>query len=234
MNSNPEKSVAEFVRLTQPYHKHLYGIALSLCKDADQAQDLTQEALIRAFEAFDRYRQGESILPWLRQILRNLFWDTFKTGRARHEIAEREFNPDKLSPIVDRIDHNTDDPLAKLERHQISSWLQEEIAALDPSHQQVLELCVMQELSFEEAAEMASIPVGTVASRLARARAQLRERMLRRAAIVQRKEGSCEESIFLDEKGTPARISSTKNASRFSRGESELKKQVSKGAKTPL
>jgi RNA polymerase sigma factor (sigma-70 family) len=83
-----KEDISEFVKLTRPHHRQLYGIALSLCRDPDQAQDLTQEALIKAYQAFDRFRSDEPILPWLRRILRNVYLDTFKTGRARHEVNE--------------------------------------------------------------------------------------------------------------------------------------------------
>jgi RNA polymerase sigma-70 factor, ECF subfamily len=204
VDRDPDKRVSEFVRLTEPCHKQLYGIALSLCKDADQANDLTQETLIRAFEAFDQFRPGAPIMPWLRQILRHIFLDTFKTGRARHEISERELSSVEGSPCFEVAD-DRNNPLAQVERSQLSRWLQEEIAALDPAHQQVLMLCIMQDLSFEEAAESAGIPVGTISSRLARARAQLRERMTRKIAMARRHEGNCMESVFLDEKDSIAR-----------------------------
>jgi RNA polymerase sigma-70 factor, ECF subfamily len=172
--------IAEFVQLTEPHHRHLYGIALSLCRDADQAADLTQEALIRAFEAFDRFQVGAPVLPWLRRILRNLFLDSFKTGRARHEVTESAIGSTD-DPFQIEVADERDDPLTHLERSEHNTWLAEEIAALSPDHQQVLNLCVMQDLSFEDAAEMTRIPVGTIASRLARARSQLRARMLKRA-----------------------------------------------------
>jgi RNA polymerase sigma-70 factor (ECF subfamily) len=170
--------IAEFVRLTQPHHQHLYGIALALCRDRDQAADLTQETLVRAFEAFDRFRPDAPVVPWLRRILRNLFLDGFKTGRARHELSASAIGDESATTEV--ADEGLD-PLAQLERAQLSGWLEEEIARLGPDHRQVVMLCVMQDLSFEEAAELLGVPVGTVASRLARARAQLRDRMLLRA-----------------------------------------------------
>lgn len=194
------KDVSEFVRLTEPHHKQLYGIAIALCRDPDKAADLVQEALIRAFEAFDRFRRDEPVLPWIRRILRNVYLDSFKTGRYRHEVPESELGPTH-KPADLAV--SAPDPLAKLEQDQLFTWVREEMTCLDPTHQQVLELCVMQELSFVEAAEIAEIPVGTLASRLARARVQLRKRVLRRVARVQRQEGK-----LMDVKDVPGRTSS--------------------------
>jgi RNA polymerase sigma-70 factor, ECF subfamily len=170
------------VRLTEPHHRHLYGIALALCHDADQAADLTQETLIHAFAAFDRFRPGASMRPWLRSILRHLFLDTFKTGRSRHEVAESDIAAAEGSSLTEIPDERPD-PLAELERAELQQWVQQEIAALSPAHRQVLTLCVVHGLGFAEAAELAGIPVGTVASRLGRARAELRERLLRRTSL---------------------------------------------------
>jgi RNA polymerase sigma-70 factor (ECF subfamily) len=203
-DAKTHQRIAEFVRLTQPHHQQLYGVALSLCRDKDQAHDLTQEALVRAFEAFDQFRQGAPIWPWLRRILRNLFLDTFKTGRAQHEIGEREMSARDPSPLLTRAD-DSPDVLTQMERSQLSLWLQEEIASLAPSQKQVLELCVMQGLSFEEAAEVAGIPVGTIASRLARARAELRARMLKRTTIEHPPEAKQAQLLSMDEKKAPSR-----------------------------
>lgn len=197
MSSTDKTGVAEFVRLTEPCHRQLYGVALSLCRDADQAADLAQETLVHAFEAFHRFQPGAPVFPWLRRILRNVFLDTFKTGRARHEVAESEMSGSELSHGMLEMREGPD-PLARLEHAQLAAWMQEEIASLSPAHQQVLLLCVMQDLSFQEAADISGMPVGTVASRLARARAELRERMLRRAAVVRRQEGEDGESLLPD------------------------------------
>jgi RNA polymerase sigma-70 factor, ECF subfamily len=178
---------AEFVRLTEPHHRDLYGVALALCHDADQAADLAQEALVRAYEAFDRSRPGAPVRPWLRSILRNLFLDTFKTGRARHEVTDSELGSGQGAGLAEMAAEGVD-PLARLEQAELQAWVREEIAALSVDHQQVLELCVMHEMGFAEAAELAGIPVGTVASRLGRARVELRERLRRRAAARKKQE----------------------------------------------
>lgn len=175
-----DNHVATFVRLTAPHQRELLGLARALCRDPDQAADLAQETLIHAFNAFDRFRPDAPVRPWLRRILRNLFLDSLKTGRARHEVrADGGLGEDDPSPPDVAVDPA--DPLAALERAELAGWLREEIQALDPDRRQVVELCVIHELSFQEIAELTGVPVGTVASRLARGRATLRERMLARA-----------------------------------------------------
>lgn len=171
--------VARFVQTTRPFHERLFRIALTLCRDRDQAADLTQEALIRAFRAFDRFREGEAVLPWLARILRNLHLDTFKTGRARHEVAAHQLSADRGDPL-DFQPSRVPDPLAALERSRLSAFLTEELEALDPDHRLVVILCDIEEFSYQEAADVAGIPIGTVRSRLSRCREHLRQRLLRR------------------------------------------------------
>jgi RNA polymerase sigma-70 factor (ECF subfamily) len=177
--SPPEKTdtlVSRFTRVTGPLHARLYRIARSLCRDDDQAADLTQETLIRAFCAFDSFRAGEPVLPWLCRILRNVHLDSFKTGRARHELSRRELPGTPDDPYQD-VASSSPDALRLLERQSLRSFLNAEIEALEPGQRLILLLCDVEEMSYQEAAEIAGVPVGTVRSRLARARERLRERL---------------------------------------------------------
>jgi RNA polymerase sigma-70 factor (ECF subfamily) len=182
--SRAEDQVSRFVEVTAPYHERLFRIAMTLCHDRDQAADLTQETLVRAFSAFDRFRVGEPVLPWLARILRNLHLDLVKSGRARYEVPARQLGErqERQEDPFANVAAKTPDPLTELERSQLAGWLAEELEALEPAHQLIVVLCDVEELSYQEAAEVAGIPVGTVRSRLSRAREQLRERLRRRMA----------------------------------------------------
>jgi RNA polymerase sigma-70 factor (ECF subfamily) len=173
-----QRRVSEFVRQTRPFHERLYRIALSLCRDRDQAADLTQEALVRAFRSFDSFRPGAPVLPWLARILRNVHLDSFKTGRAQHEVAEHQL--DREGPGIDAsVAHPAPDPLAALERAELGARLAREMETLDPGQRQTLILCDIEGFSYQEAAEAEGVPVGTIRSRLARGRAELRRRLRR-------------------------------------------------------
>lgn len=178
-SAHRDQLVADFVRISRPFHERLYRLALTLCHDQDQAADLTQEALVRAFKAFDRYDQSLPIFPWLCRILRNLHLDSFKTGRARHEVAGHRLETSGAD-IYENVSAPISDPCVQAERSQLTAWLQEEIALLDEAHGTILILCDIEGLSYKEAAEVADIPVGTVRSRLSRCRQHLRQRMEQR------------------------------------------------------
>jgi len=168
--------VSSFTRATSPYHARLFRIAKALCRDGDRAADLTQEALVRAFLAFDTFRPDAPVLPWLCRILRNVHLDSFKTGRARHEVAAHQLAGDVEDPYQG-VECASPSPLCHLEQKSLRACLQEEIDALEPGQRLILILCDVEELSYQEAAEVAGVPVGTVRSRLARSRERLRERL---------------------------------------------------------
>lgn len=177
--SGSEDLVARFVRLTKPYHERLFRIAVALCGDRDQAADLTQEAMVRAFRAFDRFRPDQPVLPWLARILRNYYLDTLKTGRAKHELAGHQMG--KEDPYAN-LPAAAPSPFEQVERSQLAALLQEEISALDQPHQLVLILCDIEGFSYQDAARVAGVPIGTVRSRLSRCRTYLRQRIQERLA----------------------------------------------------
>lgn len=194
----------EFVKQTKAYHQKLFGVAYALCRDKDQAADLAQETLIKAYKARDRYQSDRPIYPWLKTILHNIFRDSFKTAVAKHEVkTDTELH-------LSLLESKGPSPLEHIEKKELSKILREEMCALDDEHQQILELCVVQGCSFSEAAELLNLPLGTVSSRLARARAKMRQRLL------DRKQELRENLSFLD-----VNESQTRTASRAMKTKTE-------------
>jgi RNA polymerase sigma-70 factor (ECF subfamily) len=173
--------VKRFITLTRPYHERLMRVAMTLCHDQDMAADLTQEALARAFAAFHRFRPDAPVFPWLARILRNLYLDHRRSARSRHELAEHQLAGDGPGPL-ELAKTTSPTPLAAVEQAQLVSWVQQELAALPAAQRLVLVLCDVEELTYKEVAEVVDAPVGTVRSRLARARQALRSRLNKRLA----------------------------------------------------
>ena len=157
-----------FVTLTEPHHARLYQAALGLCGDRDQAADLTQEALVKAFLAFHRFREGAPPYPWLVRILRNVHLDQVRSAHARRETV-RSTAPDPPDPRRG--------PLATVLAAEEVDAVHRAIAALPEEFALVITLVELQGLSYEEVADAAGIPIGTVRSRLYRARERLRQRL---------------------------------------------------------
>ncbi|MFH1131483.1 MAG: sigma-70 family RNA polymerase sigma factor [Pseudomonadota bacterium] len=169
-----KNDVEVFTNKTRPCYERLYRLALFHCGDHDQASDLAQDTLIRAFDAFERFDLRKPIFPWLAKILRNLFLDSLKTCRARYEVTESKIGGDSfLKSAV--IESCFDGPDLAAERSDLRKILLRAMARLDSTQRIVVVLCDVEGFGYAEVAEMMDVPLGTVQSRLARARQKLRE-----------------------------------------------------------
>jgi len=142
----------------------LRGYARALTRDAGAADDLVQEALLRAYERASTYRPDHSLRSWLLSILHNLFID-----QKRRESSELRRNA-RLSLLREGLVSEGGQEQAVYLRE-----LSLRFAALPEEHRAVIALISVQGLSYQEAATTLGVPVGTVMSRLHRARAALRE-----------------------------------------------------------
>ena len=160
-----------------PHLDAAYNVARWLLRDDHNAQDVVQEAYLRAFRFFDGFRGGDA-RPWLLGIVRNACYTWMENKRRLGE--QIEFDEERDSDTDDLIPSRTaDNPetllMQKLEKKRID----EAINALPPAFREVLILRELEDLSYEEIAQVAAIPIGTVMSRLARARAILRTTLSR-------------------------------------------------------
>ncbi len=149
----------------------LRGYARALTRDAIAADDLVQEALLRAYERASTYRPDRSLRSWLLSILHNLFID-----QKRREGSEQRRNA-RLSLLSEGLVSDGGQEQAVFLR-EISIRFE----ALPEEHRAVISLISVQGLSYHEAATTLGVPVGTVMSRLHRARAALREPQVAEAA----------------------------------------------------
>jgi RNA polymerase sigma-70 factor (ECF subfamily) len=167
----------DFETLALPLLDPLYNFARWLGSDADEARDLVQETFAKALKALASFQAGTNFRAWMFRILRNTFL-TSRTGLERRNTeqeAEEGFEDSVAS---------YDTPEVSLLRRADIELVQQEIARLSPAFREVLLLADVEEMKYQEIAETLDIPMGTVMSRLARARRQLRQQ------IVDRLEGS--------------------------------------------
>ena len=173
MERLPEPAdLTRFEAVVLPHLDSAYNLARWLCRDPDEAQDIVQEATMRALRFFAGYR-GEDARPWYLKIVRN----TFLSGRGRQGGAtvlpfsalERQDGPS----VVEQVPAAEPDPEAALARLQEREAVDRLIARLPEEFREILVLRELEDLSYREIAEVAQIPIGTVMSRLARARRQL-------------------------------------------------------------
>jgi len=157
------------------YQNLLFGIALRLLNDEDAAADAVQEALISAFRRFDTFR-GDSLRSWLARVVVNACYDEMRKKRRQHSIPLEQFNSDgeEIETSYWLVDPESD-PETQFESFELENALQRGLDKLQPIYRLMLVLVDIEGLSYEEAALAAHVPVGTVKSRLARARSQMQK-----------------------------------------------------------
>ena len=169
--SGDDRAFAELVRR---YHGEVYGLALRSLKNPDDAQDLAQEAFLRAFRALDRFDPSRRFGAWLYAITARLCIDVHRQKRSRFVSLnvpeagsageEREWELPDASP----------GPLEEAEQTEMAAHLEAHISRLSPDYRVAILLRHAHDLSYEEIAEALDTPVGTIKARIHRARAQLR------------------------------------------------------------
>jgi len=157
---------SRFEELVLPHLNAAYNLARWLTRDVNDAEDIVQEACIRAMKYVGSLT-GDDARAWFLTIVRHAFYDWCKRNRPA-EIAR-----DDGSAIDQAVDPAAVDPEQASLRAAESKALADAIAALPLAYREVLILRELEELSYKEIARIAEIPVGTVMSRLARARGLL-------------------------------------------------------------
>jgi RNA polymerase sigma-70 factor (ECF subfamily) len=163
-----------FNALILRYQNMLFGIALRMLGDEDTASDAVQEALISAFSKFRTFRGG-SLRSWLARVTVNACYDEMRRKRRQREVPLEQFNMEgeeveDLSWMIDPAAR----PEERYESSEMDSAIQQSLNQLTPAYREALVLVDIEGLSYEEASVAARVPVGTVKSRLARARLQVR------------------------------------------------------------
>ncbi|WP_432761499.1 sigma-70 family RNA polymerase sigma factor [Rhizobium calliandrae] len=168
-----------FQNTVVPHLDAAYNFARFLSRDADAAQDIVQEAFLRAYRNFDGYRGGEP-RAWMFAIVRNCYYVWLSEGRrkARFETAMVASDAkDGDQPYADAHDvaSEEDSPEAALIRKTESLRVRQVISSLPDLSREVLVLRELENLSYRQIAEITDVPIGTVMSRLARARREFGE-----------------------------------------------------------
>lgn len=168
MDQAAQPGPATFEQVVLPHLDSAYGVARWLMGDAALAEDVAQEAALRALRHFGTYRGGNA-RAWLLRIVHNVAHDTWAARRAQPLTsldAERE------GPAL-HVPDPGETPEQALSRAQDHATLADALARLPPPLRTCLVLRELEELSYREIAEVTGVPVGTVMSRLWRARQML-------------------------------------------------------------
>src|ERR1051326_827417 len=154
-----------------PYLDDAYALARYLLRNAADAEDAVQECFLRAFRHFDSYR-GPAMKPWLLAILRNVSHAEF-ARRARHDAADENDAETKAGAVPLWQEPQPSAETALMRQHD-DDTIRRLVEDLPAPFRETLVLREINDLSYQEIAHVAGVPVGTVMSRLARARTMLR------------------------------------------------------------
>ena len=160
---------SRFDRLVLPHLDAAYNLARWLSRDSQKAEDIVQDACLRALRFFDGFR-GEDARPWLLAIVRNTFFTSLK-GRANETLrADIEDEPGTGIPLWNDVDASDQDPAAALMRKVDRERIDRALGRLPLEFREVVILRELEDLSYKEIAEVVETPIGTVMSRLSRGR----------------------------------------------------------------
>ncbi|HEV3157212.1 MAG TPA: sigma-70 family RNA polymerase sigma factor [Candidatus Baltobacteraceae bacterium] len=169
----PSRDQAEFLeRAMSQYGKAVYNFAYRLTTNENDARDLTQDAFVRVFRAWRSFTPGTSFLSWVYRIVTNLHRDELRRrkGRFQEEIPEdnafQEYGGQRPLAI---------DPIEEFVEHHLGEALSKALARLSSDQRQVIVLADVEEYSYQEIADLIGCSIGTVRSRLHRARLLLRK-----------------------------------------------------------
>src|SRR5580698_6337452 len=160
---------ADFEQLALPLFASLYNHAYWLTRNQAEAEDLVQETFSKALRAFDSFQDGTNFKAWIFRILRNTFLTT-RTGIASSRTVFLEDHPDTLDTAASGS--TPEDTLIRLDNQ---AALHTALEQLPPPLREALLLCDVEEIKYKDIANILDVPIGTVMSRISRARSTLRQ-----------------------------------------------------------
>jgi RNA polymerase sigma factor (sigma-70 family) len=170
---DPDSKRSRFERDVSPHVDAAYNLARWLTGNDQDAEDVVQEAMLRAFMYFDGFRGGDA-RSWLLKIVRNTCFTWLETNRPKEVAATAiEGWEDVVTPPPIDFGLN-DDPETLALRRTTAFQLNSAMASIPAAFREVIVLREMEGLSYKEIAAVLEAPIGTIMSRLARARAELR------------------------------------------------------------
>jgi len=161
-----------FAALALPHADAAYNLAVRLTRSREAAEDIVQDAFVRGLAGMDSYRGGDA-RAWILTIVRNRFYDWVRERKLK--ATSPMSTPDGPEDDFDYWDETQDNPEMALARKDEATQVRALVDGLPPRLKEVIVLREMEDLSYRQIADITAAPIGTVMSRLSRARAMLSE-----------------------------------------------------------
>lgn len=176
MNENKKEKIVEFEELAIPYIDQLYSAALKMAMNSQDAQDLVQETYMKAYRSFHQYKKDTNIKAWLYTILTNTFINTYrKKQKTPQSIDNAEINEWQINNSQSENNFGLRSAETEVLDALSDERIKQAMASLSKEYQLVVYFADIEGYSYKEISEILDIPVGTVMSRLHRARIKLRK-----------------------------------------------------------
>lgn len=167
--------ISAFDELVQQYRKQIYQLAYQMTGSHEDADDISQETFIQTYKSISKFKGKSKFSTWLRRIAINLSINHLKKElRHEHEPLDEEILDNKGCPLISKWVNN---PVEVVEAKELVQQIKEAMYSLPTGEKVVFILRVHQELSYKEIAKAVGCPIGTVMSRLNRARRRLRDKL---------------------------------------------------------
>lgn len=168
---------AAFDTLVRAYEKRVYNFAYRLCSHYDESNDIASDAFLRVYQAIHLFRGNANFSTWLFRIVINVYLDRRKRARNKQHLSLQEYIDLEENSLTRQVEDPSPTPDRIAEDHERRDVLQNAIASLPDYQRAMIVLYHTEGKSYEEIAQALDLPVGTVKSRLNRARLFLREKL---------------------------------------------------------
>jgi len=172
-----------FRQLVEEYQERMFGVALGIVRNSEDAMDITQEAFLKVHQKIERFEGGSRLYTWMYRIVVNLCIDHTRRTRKRKPVVyddhvmlrdEEHVRGSEIAPI------RLPSPDQALGRKELIRSVERALGKLSPNHRQVIVLREVEGLSYKEIANILEVSVGTVMSRLHHARQNMQSTLKRR------------------------------------------------------
>ncbi len=172
-----DKKQKEFLDEAIPHMNLLYNFARHLTGNPDDADDLLQDTYLKAYRFWDKYEKGTNIRAWLFRIMKNSYINKYRKDTKEPEVVDFDEIEEFYTSAQTEIS-TEDDLVKKIFNNLFEDEVQKAIDELPTDFKTVIILCDIEGFTYEEIAEFLDIPIGTVRSRLHRARIMLQSKLI--------------------------------------------------------
>lgn len=178
--SHLETSLWDFSSGSLPYRDQLYKTALRMTRSVEETEDLLQETYLKAFKYYDRFEEGTNLKAWLFRIMKNTFINGYRKRRSQPQQVEFDDLRESVeNGLVEDLQSAEVDPETAHLAVELDHEVRDALLALPHDYKMAVLLVDLQGLTYQHAADLLGVPVGTVMSRLYRGRKRLELALLR-------------------------------------------------------